>query len=110
MLGYATTDLDEMISAIQSSLTTVNSDDDPWLYNNLWKAQEFLQGLWAEGYFDQWIPLPVPVAMRNQIKSQSTASSTILSVTTAVTVAVVRSDVTNVTPIQFANVSPNHYN
>jgi len=52
MLGYATTDLDEMVSAIQSALTTVNSDDDPWLYNNLWKAQEFLQGLWAEGYFD----------------------------------------------------------
>ena len=53
MLGYATTDLDEMINAIQSALTTVNSDDDPWLYNNLWKAQEFLQGLWAEGYFDK---------------------------------------------------------
>ena len=52
MLGYATNDLDEMVSAIQSALTTVNSDDDPWPYNNLWKAQEFLQGLWAEGYFD----------------------------------------------------------
>jgi hypothetical protein len=52
MLGYVTNDLDEMVSAIQSALTTVNSDDDPWLYNNLWKAQEFLQGLWAEGYFD----------------------------------------------------------
>jgi hypothetical protein len=52
MLGYEENDLDEMIGAIQSALTTVNSDDDPWLYNNLWKAQEFLQGLWSEGYFD----------------------------------------------------------
>ncbi len=52
MLGYEMADVDEMINAIQSVITTVNSDDDPWLYNNLWKAQEFLQGLWAEGYFD----------------------------------------------------------
>ena len=52
MLGYAAKDLDEMIDAIRSIITTVNSDDDPWLHGNLWKAQEFLQGLWAEGYFD----------------------------------------------------------
>ena len=52
MLGYERDDLDNMVLAIDSALTTVNPDDDPWLYNNLWKAQEFLQGLWAEGYFD----------------------------------------------------------
>jgi hypothetical protein len=52
MLGYELSDQEEMVTAIQSILTTINSDDDPWLYNNLWKAQEFLQGLWAEGYFD----------------------------------------------------------
>lgn len=52
MLGYSEKDLDEMIDSIQSVMTTVNSDDDPWLHGNLWKAQEFLQGLWAEGYFD----------------------------------------------------------
>ena len=52
MLGYELKDLDEMIYAIGSVLTTVNSDDDPFLFNNLWKAQEFLKGLWAEGYFD----------------------------------------------------------
>jgi hypothetical protein len=52
MLGYSESDLDEMIGAIQAALTTVNSDNDPWLHGNLWKAQEFLQGLWAEGYFD----------------------------------------------------------
>jgi hypothetical protein len=52
MLGYASTDLDDMINALDSVLTTINSDDDPWLYNNTWRAKEFLQGLWAEGYFD----------------------------------------------------------
>jgi len=52
MLGYEVYDQEEMVTAIQSALTTVNPDDDPWLYNNLWKAQEFLKGLWAEGYFD----------------------------------------------------------
>jgi hypothetical protein len=52
MLGYTEKELDDMIYAIQSVITTVNSDDDPFLHGNLWKAQEFLQGLWAEGYFD----------------------------------------------------------
>ena len=52
MLGYELKDLDEMVYAIESVLTTVNSDDDPFLFNNLWKSKEFLQGLWAEGYFD----------------------------------------------------------
>jgi len=52
MLGYAITDLDDMISALDSVLTTINSDDDPWLYNNTWRAKEFLQGLEVEGYFE----------------------------------------------------------
>jgi hypothetical protein len=52
MLGYDLQDLQEMINATQSAMTTVNSDDDPWLHGNLNKASEFLQGLWAEGYFD----------------------------------------------------------
>jgi hypothetical protein len=52
MLGYTKEDLDEMVNAIQSALTTVNSDDDPWLHSRLHMASEFLQGLWAEGYFD----------------------------------------------------------
>ena len=52
MLGYDMSDLDEMVYAIGSVLTTVNSDDDPFLFNNLWKAQEFLKGLCAEGDFD----------------------------------------------------------
>jgi hypothetical protein len=52
MLGYATTDLDDMIYALDSVLTTINSDDDPWLYNNTWRAMELLKGLQVEGYFD----------------------------------------------------------
>jgi hypothetical protein len=52
MLGYTEKDVDEMIYAIQSVLTTVNPDNDPFLHGNLCKAQEFLEGLWAEGYFD----------------------------------------------------------
>ena len=51
MLGYTEEDLDEMIGAIQSALTKVNSDDDPWLHGNLYKAEEFLRGLWEEGHF-----------------------------------------------------------
>jgi hypothetical protein len=52
MLGYDVYDQEEMITAVQSSLTTVNFDNDPWLYNNLKKTEEFLRGLWEEGYFD----------------------------------------------------------
>ena len=52
MLGYTKTDLDEMTNAIDSALTTVNPDDDPWLHRNLTQASDFLSGLWAEGYFD----------------------------------------------------------
>ncbi len=52
MLGYYEKELDDMIYSIQSVITTVNSDDDPFLHGNLWKAQDFLQGLLAEGYFD----------------------------------------------------------
>jgi hypothetical protein len=52
MLGYELSDQEDMVTAIQSALTTVNSEDDPWLYNSLKMAESFLQGLWAEGYFD----------------------------------------------------------
>jgi hypothetical protein len=52
MLGYIKEDLDDMINALDSVLTTINSDDDPWLYNNTWRAMDFLKGLQVEGYFD----------------------------------------------------------
>ena len=49
MLGYIETDVIDMINAIDSVLTTINSDDDPWLYNNTWRAKDLLEGLLAEG-------------------------------------------------------------
>jgi hypothetical protein len=52
MLGYTKVDLDDMVNAIESALTTVNANDDPWLHDNLNMATVFLNGLWAEGYFD----------------------------------------------------------
>ena len=52
MLGYELSDQEDMVTAVQSALTTVSLDDDPWLYNNLQMTISFLQGLWAEGYFE----------------------------------------------------------
>jgi hypothetical protein len=52
MLGYEVSDQEDMVVAIQSAITTVDFNNDPWLYDNLKKAESFLQGLWAEGYFD----------------------------------------------------------
>ena len=52
MLGYIKEDLDDMINALDSVLTTINSDDDPWLYNNTWRAKDLLEGLLAEGHID----------------------------------------------------------
>jgi hypothetical protein len=58
MLGYTKEELDEMVNAIhdakvfyimKSDVTYVDKDE---MVNNLLKAQDFLQGLWAEGYFD----------------------------------------------------------
>jgi hypothetical protein len=52
MLGYEASDLDNMIDAIQTVLKTIDTETYLQLHTNLWKAQDFLQGLWAEGYFD----------------------------------------------------------
>jgi hypothetical protein len=58
MLGYTKTDLDEMSNAVhdaklfyimKSDVVYVDKDE---LVAGLLKAQDFLQGLWAEGYFD----------------------------------------------------------
>jgi hypothetical protein len=51
LVGYEEVDALDMILGVQSVMTTVNSDDDPWLYNTLWKTKDFLEGLMAEGYF-----------------------------------------------------------
>jgi len=51
MLGYTLDDLDEMIGAVVLSKKSVPSTQIG-IHAGLDKAQEFLQGLWAEGYFD----------------------------------------------------------
>jgi hypothetical protein len=41
MLGYTKEDLDNMIDAVASAITTVNSDNDPWLHGSLSQTQKF---------------------------------------------------------------------
>ena len=58
MLGYTESDLDEMMNAVHDAklFYIINSKDTyvdkELLVNNLLKANDFLKGLWAEGYFD----------------------------------------------------------
>ena len=52
MLGYTKEDLNDMIYGINSADTMINSDENPAIHNYLTTASDFLQGLWAEGYFD----------------------------------------------------------
>jgi len=51
MLGYELDDLDEMIRAVCLSKKSVPSTQIK-IHAGLDKAEEFLKGLWAEGYFD----------------------------------------------------------
>jgi hypothetical protein len=57
MLGYTESDLNEMINSVHDAkLYYVRSasnlvDQNP-LVEGLLKTVDFLQGLWAEGYFD----------------------------------------------------------
>jgi len=57
MLGYEMADIDEMINAVHDAklfyLRTPSDliDKEP-LVKSLEKTVSFLQGLWAEGYFD----------------------------------------------------------
>ena len=58
MLGYEVYDQEEMVNAIHDAKLfyimksgVEQVDKDP-LVEGLLKAQDFLQGLWAEGYFD----------------------------------------------------------
>jgi hypothetical protein len=58
MLGYSKTDLDEMINSVHDAKlfyilkSDVEQVDQDPLVEGLLKANDFLQGLWAEGYFD----------------------------------------------------------
>ena len=57
MLGYTESDLNRMINAIHDSKlfylrTPSDLMDKSLLVNDLLMAKDFLEGLWAEGYFD----------------------------------------------------------
>ena len=60
MLGYTAKDLEEMIDSIHDvklyylvnkGKDMQQGDEDP-IVDGLLKTMDFLQGLWAEGYFD----------------------------------------------------------
>ena len=52
MLGSTARDLADMTYGINSADLLINADEHPAIHNYLVKAEEFLSGLWAEGYFD----------------------------------------------------------
>jgi hypothetical protein len=52
MLGSTLEDLNNMVYGVDNAMLLINSDEHPAIYNYLVTTREFLQGLWAEGYFD----------------------------------------------------------
>ena len=52
MLGYTTKDLSDMAYGIETALLMINADENPAIHNYLVKADEFLIGLYTEGYFN----------------------------------------------------------
>ena len=52
MLGYETSDLDMMIAFTNIAAKELNKVGKAGIANGLGDVSSFLQGLWAEGYFD----------------------------------------------------------
>jgi hypothetical protein len=52
LVGYEMVDACDMVEALADALKPMSSDDNPWLWNSLWKTKDFIQGLIAEGRFD----------------------------------------------------------
>jgi len=52
MLGYTQKDLADMTYGVWQADLLVNADENPAIHNYLMTTHDFLQGLWAEGYFD----------------------------------------------------------
>ena len=53
MLGYSEDDLNKMIENIQKADELLDTNSNPDIHAGLLLANDFLQGLWAEGYFDK---------------------------------------------------------
>lgn len=52
MLGYELEQINEMIDGVENAILLINADENPEIHRHLTEASEFLNGLWAEGYFD----------------------------------------------------------
>jgi hypothetical protein len=52
LVGYEQVDAEDMVLALSDVLKPMSSDDNPWLWNSLWKTKDFIEGLMAEGRFD----------------------------------------------------------
>lgn len=52
MLGYTLDNAVQMEGAVSSALTTVDFNNDPWLFDGLYMAKELLQGLIEKGNFE----------------------------------------------------------
>jgi hypothetical protein len=52
MLGYTAEDLASMTYGVQNADLLINADEHPAIHNYLVMTSDFLEGLWAEGYFD----------------------------------------------------------
>lgn len=52
MLGYTMDDFYDMRYAVQTADLIINSDENPAIHNHLVKLDEFLAGLYEEGYFN----------------------------------------------------------
>lgn len=50
MLGYQLQELSHMINSVGIAYEAITSPED--IRTGLLKAEQFLKGLWAEGYFD----------------------------------------------------------
>jgi hypothetical protein len=50
MLGYTLEDIQEMIQAVDASLTQVDDTDDPWLHSRLAMTHSLLSGILVEGH------------------------------------------------------------
>ena len=52
MLGYTQQNLADMTYGVYQADLLIDADENPAIHNYLVMANDFLQGLWAEGYFD----------------------------------------------------------
>jgi hypothetical protein len=52
MLGYTKEDLANMTYGVNSADLMIDADNNPAIHNYLVMTRDFLDGLWAEGYFD----------------------------------------------------------